>query len=213
MKMPTWVRIGKNHRIERGAEVGYLHTRKISSLDLIIGDNAIVRTGSVLYAGSKIGNNLETGHNVIIREENLIGDDLNIWSNSVVDYGCRIGKNVRIHNNCYIAQFTEIEDDVFIGPGVIVTNDPHPVCMKCMKGPLIKRGVRIGANVTLLPRITVGEYSLVGAGSVVTKDVPPRSVVCGNPARVIKSIDELQCTLGLVDRPYIEGKDVYSREK
>jgi acetyltransferase-like isoleucine patch superfamily enzyme len=108
----------------------------------------------------------------------------------------------RIHCNSYIAQYTEIEDDVFIAPGVVIANDLHPVCSKCMREPLIKRGVKIGINATLLPLITIREDSLIGAGIVVTQDVPSKSVVCGNPARIIKKIDDLKCVTGVIERPY-----------
>jgi acetyltransferase-like isoleucine patch superfamily enzyme len=194
--------LGEKSSIEKGAIIGYRPTRKIQNLEVKIGCNAKVRSGSVIYAGTIIGDNLEVGHNVVIREENRIGDNFRVWSNSIVDYGCKIGNNVRIHCNSYIAQFTQIEDDVFIAPGVVIANDLHPVCTKCMRGPLIKRGVKIGINVTLLPLITIGEDSLIGAGSVVTHNVPPRSVVYGNPARVIKKIDDLKCITGVVGKPY-----------
>jgi len=119
---------------------------------------------------------------------------------------------VRIHNNVYIAQFTTIEDEVFIAPGVSVANDPHPICTLCMKGPTIKRGARIGVNVTILPHITIGEYALIGAGSVVTRSVPPRAVAYGNPAKVMGYVDSLRCPLGIAE-PYVEGRDVRMRQK
>ena len=112
---------------------------------------------------------------------------------------------MKIHCSCYIAQFTEIEDGVFVGPGVIVTNDRHPGCpnfRECMKGPTLRAGSVIGGGTTLLPGIVVGEKSLVGAGSVVTRDVEAGIVVAGNPARHICTIDELECRSGLTDRPY-----------
>jgi len=197
--------IGEGHRIDRGVLLGYPVERKIRSKALAIGKRARIRSGSVIYQGSKIGDNLETGHNVVIREENEIGNDFKIWNNSVVDYGCKIGNRVKIHSGVYIAQFTVIEDDVFLAPGVMVANDIHPGCRlsaKCMRGPTIKKGAQIGVNVTLLPFIKVGENSLIGAGSVVTKDVPPESVVYGNPAKIVKSIYDLRCVTGLMDRPY-----------
>jgi len=197
--------IGEGHRIDRGVLIGYPVERKIKCKVLVIGKWARIRSGSVIYQGSRIGNNLETGHNVVIREENEIGDDFKVWNNSVVDYGCKIGNRVKIHSGVYIAQFTVIEDDVFLAPGVMVANDIHPGCRlsaKCMRGPTIKRGAQIGVNVTLLPFIEVGENSLIGAGSVVTKDVPAECVVYGNPAKVVKNIYELRCITGLMDRPY-----------
>ncbi|MDI6791415.1 MAG: acyltransferase [bacterium] len=202
MRLTNDIEIGKDPRIDEGVVLGYLSGRKIASLKTIIGHRARVRSGTVIYAGLEIGDNLETGHNVVIREENLIGNNFNIWNNSTVDYGCKIGNNVKIHNNVYIAQFTTLEDDVFLAPGVIIGNDPHPVCTKCMKGPTVKKGARIGINATLLPHIVIGEHSLVGAGAVVTKDVPPRSVVYGSPARVVCSTSELKCKQGMKERPY-----------
>ncbi len=204
---------GRNCKIDTGVRLGYLPERKITIKQSIIGDNARIRSGTLIYSNVRAGSEFETGHNVVVREENVVGDNVSIWSNSVIDYGCIIGNNVRIHCNVYIAQFTKIEDDVFIGPGVMIANDPHPVCTLCMEGPTIKKGARIGVNVTLLPRITIGEYSLIGAGSVVTKDIPPRSVAYGVPAKVTGTIDKLSCTLGIVDKPYIRGKDVLSRKE
>ena len=203
--------IGQGAQIDESAILGYITGRKIVIKETTIGDNALIRSNTVIYTNTVIGENLETGHNVVIREENIIGDNFSIWNNSTVDYGCIIGNNVRIHCNVYVAQFTVIEDDVFISPGVTIGNDPHPICTKCMKGPTVKKGARIGINATLSPRITIGEYSLIGAGSVVTKDVPPKSVVYGNPAVVVKSIDDLECPLDIVDKPYVDGRDVRSR--
>ncbi len=190
----------KNSFVHATAIIGYKAARKISDKKIFIGKGAKIQSGAVIYEGSKIGSNLQTGHNVLIREENKIGNNFSIWSNSVVDYGCKIGNNVKIHCNCYIAQFTTIEDDVFMAPGVTIANDIHPGCAsskKCMRGPHIEHGVKIGVNSTILPFVRIGRNSLIGAGSVVTKDVPPDSVVCGNPGRVIKNIKELKCVTGI----------------
>jgi acetyltransferase-like isoleucine patch superfamily enzyme len=110
----------------------------------------------------------------------------------------------------YVAQFTTIEDDVFFAPGVTIANDPHPICTKCMQGPTIRKGARIGVNVTILPHVTVGENALIGAGSVVTRDVPAGMLAAGNPARVISTVDELECPFDIVT-PYIGGVDVQRR--
>lgn len=200
------VRLGPGAEIDPAAIVGFLSPRCGVSEELTIGDGARVRSGTVVYAGSTIGTGLETGHNVVIREQNEIGDNFNIWNNSVVDYGCRIGSNVKIHCNIYVAQFTVIEDDVFMAPGVTIANDIHPGCPQsgeCMKGPVLKRGCRIGVNVTIVPYVTIGGGTLVGSGSVVTKDLPPGVLAYGNPARVHKRLDELRCKQGRREGPYI----------
>ncbi len=197
--------IGKDAKIDESAILGYLTGRAISDLTLRIGDGACIRSGTVIYAGSTIGEGLATGHNVTIREENRIGDNFNVWNCTTIDYGCRIGNNVKIHCNCYVAQFTVIEDNAFMAPGVTIANDIHPGCEfsgECMKGPYIEEGVEIGVNVTLLPFVRIGAHSVIGSGAVVTKDIPPGSVVVGNPGRVICGIGDLKCQSGLTDRPY-----------
>ena len=145
---------------------GYPSSR-VSDPRLVVGPGARLRSGTVVYVGSRIGRRLETGHHVVIREENVIGDDVCIWSNTVVDYGCVIGDRVKIHSNCYIAQFTEIEDDVFFAPGVTVANDLYPgshASARLMRGPS------------------------VGAGSVVTRDIPDGMLAYGAPAVAVREL-------------------------
>ncbi len=200
------VRLGEGSLVDEGAILGYLSPRRGVSDVLTIGPNARIRSGCVIYAGSALGAHLETGHNTIIREENEIGEHFSIWNSSVVDYGCRIGMRVKIHCHVYVAQFTVIEDDVFLAPGVKIANDYHPGCpdsRECMRGPTLKRGCRIGVNVTLVPYITVGEGTLVGSGSVVTKDLPPGVVAYGNPARVHGTLEEMRCKTGRREAPYL----------
>lgn len=199
------VALGTGARLDTGTILGYVAERNIADRALRIGVEARIRSGSVVYEGSQIGDRLNTGHNVIIREENVLGDDVSIWSGSVVDYGCRIGNRVKIHANCYIAQFTVLEDDVFLAPGVAIANDIHPGCAfstQCMRGPTLEQGVQVGVNVTILPYVRIGAHSLIGAGSVVTADVPPNSVVVGNPGHVVRTLDQLRCSTGLTDVPY-----------
>lgn len=206
------ITLGDDHNIDQDVILGYLTGRSIEDTTLLIGSHACIRSGTVIYTGSTIGDRLQTGHNVVIREENSIGDDLNIWNNSTIDYGCVIGNSVKIHCNVYVAQFTTLEDDVFLAPGVIIANDPHPICGLCMRGPTIKHGARIGVSVTILPYVTIGEGALIGAGSVVTKDIPAFSVAYGNPARPVKDVEELRCPFDLVEKPYVDGLDVKARE-
>lgn len=201
------VDLGPGAELDDTVLLGYVSGRLAERKPLSIGARARIRSGTVIYEGSTIAEGLETGHNVVIREENRIGRDLRIWNNSAVDYGCWIGNNVRLHNNIYIAQYTTIEDDVFMAPGVMVANDPCPVCGQCMKGPILRKGVKVGINATLLPHIEIGENSLVAAGAVVTRDVPPRSVVVGNPGRVVKKVTQLECFVGAKPRSYPEIAD------
>ncbi|HEV3052828.1 MAG TPA: acyltransferase [Longimicrobium sp.] len=185
--------------------VGYLPERRVASTELVLGPGSRLRAGTIVYAGSRIGAGLQTGHNVVIREENVIGDGVSVWSNTVIDYGCVIGDRVKIHSNVYIPQFSVIEDDVFIAPGCTFANDMHPGCVcseyENMKGPTIRRGARIGVNVTMTPGVEIGAYALVGSGSVVTRDVPPGAVVAGSPARVTKMTNELRCFDGAAAYP------------
>jgi acetyltransferase-like isoleucine patch superfamily enzyme len=186
------VTLGAWNQVHSTAIVGEIPGRQILKRTLTIGHHAIVRAHSVIYAGSTIGTHLETGHGVVIREENQIGDHFSIWNNSTIDYGCVIGNGVRIHCNVYVAQFTTIEDDVFLAPGVMIANDRHPICKDCMRGPTIKKGARVGINATLLPEVVIGAGALVGAGAVVTRDVPAGAVVVGNPARVVGKAKDLK---------------------
>jgi acetyltransferase-like isoleucine patch superfamily enzyme len=161
---------------------------------LVLGPGARLRSGTVLYDGTTIGRGLQTGHGVVVREACQIGDDVSIWSNSVVDYGCRIGDRVKIHCNCYVAQFTELENDVFLAPGVTIANDLYPGDQRSaqlMAGPWIGAGAQIGVNVTILPFVRIGAGAMIGAGSVVTRDIPAAVVAFGNPAMPRREVAEL----------------------
>jgi acetyltransferase-like isoleucine patch superfamily enzyme len=204
------VRLGDGSLVDPGVLLGYPPGRPGVAGETRIGAGARIRAGSIIYAAVDIGDDFETGHHVVVREENAIGSHCTLWNSSTIDYGCTIGDRVRIHCNVYVAQFTRIEDDVFLAPGVTIANDPHPICTKCMQGPTIRRGARIGVNVTLLPLITIGANALVGAGSVVTSDVADGMLVAGNPARVVGPVDEIECPFGIVI-PYEQGVDVRRR--
>lgn len=173
--------------------------------ELHIGSDGLIRPFTTIYAGSKIGDHFQTGQGVSIREDNQIGDHVSIGTNTVLEFTNRIGNRVRIHTGCFLELVT-IEDDVFVGPNVVFTDDPHPMnCPKykeCKGGVTVKALARIGANTTILPGVVIGRNALVGAGSVVTHDVPDNAVVIGSPARIVKMVSELECSLGAFKRPY-----------
>lgn len=198
------INLGTGAIIDEGVILGYIPGRN-SDQTLTIGPNARIREGTIIYSGSHIGSNLETGHNAIIREENDIGDNFRIWNNSVIDYGCKIGNFVKIQNKVYIGQYSVIENDVFIASGVTLANDLHPGCpdgKECRRGPNINKGAQISINCTILPRIVIGEHSVIGAGSVVTRDIPAGVFAYGNPAQVICDVEELDSVNKLENEPY-----------
>jgi len=153
---------------------------------LTIGDNALIRSGSVIYSGVKIGKNFRTGHNILIRENTVISDNVLIGTNSVVENECKIGNDVSIQTGVYITTKTTIEDGVFMGPCSVTTNDKYMQVGATLIGPTIKKRARIGANAVLLPGVIVGEDAVVGSAAVVTKNVPDKATVAGNPAREIQ---------------------------
>lgn len=170
-----------------------------------IGARAVIRSHAVVYAGNTIGDDFAAGHGALIRELNRIGNRVSIGSHAVVEHRVEIGDGVRIHSGAFVPEFTVLEEEVWIGPCAVLTNARFPASPSAkhhLQGPHLGRGARIGANATLLPGIRIGEMALVAAGSVVTRDVAPRAVVAGNPARFLKSIDELTCPWNLLEKPY-----------
>ena len=175
------VEIGKNSMIQDNVIIGSSDDGTVE-----IGENAIIRSGTVIYSDVEIGKNFRTGHNILIRENTEIGEDVLVGTNSVIDGNCKIGSRVSIQTNVYITAYTVIEDDVFMGPCAVTTNDKYMEYGAKLKGPIIKKGAKIGANSTILPGIVIGEDAIVGAGSVVTKDVKSKEVVAGVPIKVLE---------------------------
>jgi acetyltransferase-like isoleucine patch superfamily enzyme len=168
--------------------------RRDGELPTILGDGAVIRSHTVIYAGNTIGRNFQTGNKVNIRESNTIGDDVSIGTLSVIEHHVTIGNGVRIHTQAFIPEFSILEDGCWVGPNVVFTNAKYPLSpgvKDSLKGPRIGRGAKIGANATILPGVVIGANALVGAGAVVVTDVPDHAVVVGNPARVIKAINQL----------------------
>lgn len=181
--------IGANSIIESHCEIG-LPTPLSDGSPLVIGENSHIRSHSEFYEGSCFGPELITGHRVTVREKTQAGLNLKIGTLTDIQGTCRIGDYVRAHSNVHVGQATEIGNFVWIFPYVVFTNDPHP-----------PSDVRIGANVgdfsaigtmsVILPGVTIGEHSLVGANSRVARDVESYSVVSGNPAKYVCNVSEI----------------------
>lgn len=184
---------GPGLRADPDVLLGYPPARPVPG-PLLLGRDAHLRSGTVLYRGSSIGARFQTGHHVVVREQCRIGDDVAVWTGSLIDYGCHVADFVKIHCNCYVAQFTEIGEGAFLAPGVTIANDLYPgsaASQEVMSGPRIGAGAQIGVNVTILPFVRIGAGALVGAGATVTRDLPDRCVAFGNPAVVRGWVDEL----------------------
>ena len=154
-----------------------------------IGPGSVIRSHTVIYAGSQIGCNFQTGNKANIRELNEIGDDVSIGTLSVVEHHVRIHDGVRIHSQAFVPEFTTLCRGCWIGPNVVITNAKYPRSPNAkseLAGAYVGEDAKVGANSTLLPGVRIGEGALVGAGSVVTKDVEPGMIVAGNPATVLR---------------------------
>lgn len=147
-----------------------------------------IRDGFIQEEGVVIGENLDTGYNVILRKGAIVKDNVCLWSNTVIDPGAVIGNGVKIHANCYVCQGAVIEDDVFIGPGTQLLNDRYPPRYDSddWEPPIIRKGAVIGGGVTIGPGVTIEENAKIGAGAVVIRNVPVFQVWAGNPAKRIK---------------------------
>ena len=132
---------------------------------------------------AKIGKNVKIWHFAYVGDNTIIGDNVMIGSLAHIDYAVKIGNNTRIEGSVYIPPLTVIGNNVFIAPGATFTNDPYPMSPK-MIGVTVEDGAIIAARAVIKPGITIGKNAVVGMGAVVTKDVPPETVVIGNPARV-----------------------------
>ena len=159
-----------------------------------LGAGTVVSTGAVVFAGSSIGARVVLGDQSCVRERVRIGDDVVVGRGSLVENDTTIGALTKIQAHAYITAYSTLEDEVFIAPCVVTTNDNFMGRTErrhdLIKGPTIRRGARVGGAAVLLPGIEIGEEAFVGAGAVVVRDVPPRAVVVGNPARQIREVPD-----------------------
>jgi len=168
--------------ISDGATVGVGYGEKTEPPE--IGGGSVVRSGTIVYNDVVAGENLQTGHHALIREETVLGDDVLVGTQAVIDGATTVGDDVSMQTGVYVPRETEIGDSVFLGPNATLLNDPYPVRTDAeLEGPTLGENVSVGANATVLPSVTVGEGSFVAAGAVVDDDVPPETLAVGVPAR------------------------------
>lgn len=199
------VKLGKDVHVSEFVILGEPSSKTEGLGPLTIGDNSTIRSHTVIYAGNHIGKKFQTGHHVLIRENNKIGDNVSVGSGSDIGRENIIGSGVRIHSSCFIPEFITIKDKAWLGPGVTILNVLHPPCPKfeeCAKGTVIGEGAKIGGNVTIRPRVKIGKGAMIGSGAVVTRDIPDNALAYGNPARVTKDIKQMKCVLGAFNFPY-----------
>jgi UDP-2-acetamido-3-amino-2,3-dideoxy-glucuronate N-acetyltransferase len=167
--------------------------RTLDMAPLVIGEGVVICAGAVVLASAAIGPGVVIGDQVYVRERSAIGRD------SVVGRGCSIendvvvGARARIQTGAYITAFSELEDDVFVAPMVVTSNDMTAGRRERgvpLRGPRLRRACRVGAGAVLLPGVEIGAEAFVAAGAVVTRDVAPRSLVVGSPARHVREVDE-----------------------
>jgi acetyltransferase-like isoleucine patch superfamily enzyme len=162
-----------------------------------IGDGTVISTAAIVFAGTTVGARVILGDQSCVRERVTLGDDVVVGRGSLVENDTTVGARTRIQADAYVTAYSTLEEDVFLAPCVVTTNDDFmgrtEKRLELMAGPTIRRGARIGGGAVLCPGVEIGEEAFVGAGAVVTKDVPPRVVVVGNPARVLREVpsDEL----------------------
>lgn len=180
--------IGRGYQIFEPVTLGFPsrdNMGKTGFTGTIIGKNAVIRSGTIIYCDVTIGDQFQSGHNVLIREKTRIGNGVAIGTSAVIEGNTSIGDNVSLQSMVYIPTDTVIGNNVFIGPNTVLTNDRYPPTrIGGLKGPHIRAGAAIGANATLLPGVCIGEGALVAAGAIVTRDVPAHMLAIGAPAKI-----------------------------
>jgi len=196
--------LGEGCRILDGAVVGKqpaLSPRSTAAREELppaeLGAGTTVSTGAIVFAGARLGAGVVVGDQACVRERVTVGDDVVIGRGSLVENDTTIGARTKIQADAYVTAYSTLEDDVFVAPRVVTTNDNFMGRTErrheLREGPTIRRGARIGGGAILCPGVEIGEDAYVGAGAVVVGDVPPRVLVVGNPARVLRDVapDEL----------------------
>ena len=187
--------VGDNAVVGKRPVLGKRSTARRDELPpLVVGGGSAILACAVVFAGTRLGRGVIVGDQACVRERCEIGDDVVVGRGSLVENDITIGARTRIQANAYVTAYTRIEEDVFIAPGVTTTNDNYmgrtDKRLALLRGATIRRGARVGGGAVLLPGIDVGEEAFIGAGAVVLRDVPPRAVMVGNPARQIREVPD-----------------------
>jgi UDP-2-acetamido-3-amino-2,3-dideoxy-glucuronate N-acetyltransferase len=196
-------KIGSGTEIEPFAIVG-IRDRFHDEAPCVIGGHSFIGSRVTIYEGVVTGERFDASDQSTVFYDNQFGDRCRIGPKAVVKNGCRFGNDVRLASQVFL-EHTVVGSNVFVGPGTVFTDDYHPACPKhseCVPKTRVESWVSIGANVTIAPGVTIGHHSQIYAGAVVISDVPPFSVVAGNPASVVKDFRDLECRSGLFARPF-----------
>lgn len=203
------VSIGKNCQLEDNVIVGYSNLTKkkdyYEEFNTTIGNNCLIRAGAIIYKSCKLGENNWINNYAILRENTIIGNNTTIGSHVMCEGSTRIGNYVSIYSFCGLGGNMIIEDKVFLGTNVVTANNPKAIHLRgpsttkrwekdgmvvLDKGPTIRFGARIGISAILLADIEIGREAMVAAGAIVTKDVPPFTIVRGIPAKTVGTVPE-----------------------
>jgi len=189
------VRVLENAVVGKQPSLGAHSTAKREPLPpATIGDGTVISTGAVVFAGSTVGAGCIVGDQSCIRERVTLADDCVLGRGSLIENDTTVGAGTRIQAEAYITAYSTLEEDVFIAPCVVTTNDNFmgrtERRRELMKGPTIRRSARVGGGAVICPGVEIGVEAFVGAGAVVTKDVPPHKLVVGSPARIVRDVAE-----------------------
>ncbi len=180
--------LGKRPRLRPGSSAAG------ARLDaLVIGDEVTICCGAVVYAGALIAARAIIGDQTQVRERSSVGERSVVGRASCIDFGVQVGARVLIQTGVYVTGGAIVEDDVFLGPGVQTTNDNamgRHAPGEPLLGPVFRRACRVGGAAVLVPGVEIGEEAFVAAGALVTRDVGPREVVMGVPAKVVRRVQD-----------------------